>query len=310
MKQKQVLEIIYEGKKIHVRRSWLRWMKQRIFRTNRQHKDRLFILLFRDPKALLELYNAINDSHYTNPDDLIITTMEDAVYLGMKNDCSFLIGNYLNLYEHQSTFNPNMPLRGFLYFAGAIQGYLAMNNADLYSSTLVKIPTPRYIVFYNGNSDYPDSSELHLSDAFETNDGCMEFTARMLNINLGHNQTLMEHCKLLEEYAIFIDKIRWYQSQGYVTEQAIDNACKYCIENDILKDFLLKNRNEVRQLILTEYDEKKHMSNLREEGRLEGKELVLDLINCIIQDGQVPDIARLKSDEEYYKNMLHKYNLD
>ncbi|MDD3340393.1 MAG: hypothetical protein PHS82_16255 [Lachnospiraceae bacterium] len=276
MKQKQSLEIIYEGKKITTNRSMIRQAFQKIFHTNRKHKDRLFIRLFSEPKALLQLYNAINHSDYTNPDDLIITTLEDAVYLGMKNDCSFLIGSYLNLYEHQSTFNPNMPLRGLLYYARAMQGYLAVNEIDIYSSSLVKIPTPKYIVFYNGTKDYPDAQTLNLSDAFQTPGGCAEFSALMLNINLGHNQELMKQCRTLEEYAVFIDKIREFQHIKATIEEAIDAAADYCIEHNILKTFLLKNRNEVRQLILTEYDEKKHLRIVRrdakEEGRVEGVE--------------------------------------
>lgn len=108
MKQKQVLEIIYEGKTVKVKKSWLMRILRKIFRVNRKQKDRLFLKVFSEKKALLELYNAVNHSDYTNADELVITTLEDAVYMGMKNDCSFLIGNYLNLYEHQSTFNPNM----------------------------------------------------------------------------------------------------------------------------------------------------------------------------------------------------------
>ncbi|MDD2978644.1 MAG: hypothetical protein PHN80_01595 [Hespellia sp.] len=276
MKQKQVLEMIYEGKVIKVKRTWLTNFMRRIFRVNHKHKDQLFIKLFSDKKALLELYNAVNHSSYTNPDELMITTLEDAVYMGMKNDCSFLIGNYLNLYEHQSTFNPNMPLRGLIYFASVLQGFLAVSQADLYGKKLIKIPTPKYIVFYNGGDDIKDSVELKLSDAFENPDGCMEFTAVMLNINLGHNKRLMNQCKLLEEYATFIEQIRIFQRKGYALEEAIDAASAYCIDHNVLKEFLLKNRNEVRQLILTEYDKKKHMDivakNAREEGLEEGLE--------------------------------------
>lgn len=108
MKQKQILEIIYEDRTIKVKKPWFLKILRKIFRVNRKHKDRLFIKLFNDKKALLELYNAVNQSDYTDADELMITTLEDAVYMGMKNDCSFLVGNYLNLYEHQSTFNPNM----------------------------------------------------------------------------------------------------------------------------------------------------------------------------------------------------------
>lgn len=277
MKQKQVLEVIYNGKGVKVKRLFFTNILRKIFHTNRKHKDRLFIHLFRDKKLLLDLYNAVNHSYYKNPDELEITTMEDAVYLGMKNDCSFLIGNYMNLYEHQSTFNPNMPLRGFLYFSGLIQAHLALaEDNDIYGIKMVKIPTPRYIVFYNGSTEYPDEMVQKLSDSFEGQNGCMEFTALMLNINQGHNEELMNQCKALREYSIFIEQIRIHKRAGLTYEEAIDAACEYCIEHNVLKEFLLKNRNEVMQLILTEYDEKKHLSvvakNAREEGREEGLE--------------------------------------
>ncbi len=239
MKQKQVLEIIYEGKTVKVKKSWLMRVLHKIFRVNRKQKDRLFLKVFSEKKALLELYNAVNHSDYTNADELVITTLEDAVYMGMKKDCSFLIGNYLNLYEHQSTFNPNMPLRGLLYFAGVLQGFLAVSQENIYGEKLIKIPTPKYIVFYNGTDAYEDRVELKLSDAFEHPDGCMEFTAVMLNINLGHNKAIMNQCKLLEEYATFIEQIRVFQGEGFELDEAIDMASEYCMEHDVLREFLI-----------------------------------------------------------------------
>lgn len=295
MKQKQVLEVIYNGNKVKVKRSRLITILRKLFRTNRKHKDRLFIKLFSDKASLLELYNAVNSSHYENPDELMITTLEDAVYMGMKNDCSFLIGNCLNLYEHQSTFNPNMPLRGFLYFASIIQGIIAVDteggNSRIYGPEVIKLPTPRYIVFYNGTEEIPDRCEMRLSDSFETSGGCMEFTALMLNINLGHNKKIMEQCRQLEEYSLFIDRIRYYKSNGYADEEAIDSASRDCIEKNILREFLLKNRSEVRKLILTDYDEKEHMDLIARQslkkGKIEGKiESLLDLLN---EFGTVPD---------------------
>ena len=63
---------------------------------NRKYKDRLFRLVFEDKRDLLDLYNAVNGSNYQNPDELMITTLEDAIYLGMKNDLSFTHRNSLN----------------------------------------------------------------------------------------------------------------------------------------------------------------------------------------------------------------------
>ena len=98
----------------------------------RNYKDNLFLMIFGDKDKLLRLYNAIRGSNYTNPEDLIITTMEGVLYLGMKNDVSFVIGNELNLYEAQSTWNPNMPLRGLFYFARLYHGYIAEREENIF----------------------------------------------------------------------------------------------------------------------------------------------------------------------------------
>lgn len=164
-------------------------------RINRKFKDRLFRMVFQSKKDLLELYNAINGTSYTNPDELEINTLDDVIYMGMKNDSSFLIDNFLNLYEHQSTYNPNLPARGLLYFADLYRSYMARKKLNLYSSSLQKLPVPKFVVFYNGKAEEPDQQELKLSDAFEMpEDGelpAVEVRVVMLNINWGHNKELM-----------------------------------------------------------------------------------------------------------------------
>ena len=117
---------------------------------NRKYKDRLFRFLFKEKKDLLELYNAVNGSDYDAPEDLEIVTMEDVIFLKMKNDLSFMVANRLNLYEHQSTYSPNMPLRGLFYLAKQYEGIIARAKENLFGSKLVKIPTPEFVIFYNG----------------------------------------------------------------------------------------------------------------------------------------------------------------
>ena len=122
----------------------------------KKHKDRLFRFIFNQKSELLSLYNAVNDSDYTDENDLTIYTIENFIYMGMKNDLSFLIDCHLNIYEHQSTYNPNMPLRGFLYMASALKKYIAAKNLDIYASSSVTIPVPQFYVFYNGTRNVPD----------------------------------------------------------------------------------------------------------------------------------------------------------
>ncbi|MCQ4643447.1 hypothetical protein NE647_23780, partial [Blautia coccoides] len=219
---------------------------------NRNYKDSLFRMIFGNRKAALELYNAINHSNYQNPEQLEITTIEGAIYMGVKNDLSFLIDSVMNLYEAQSTRNPNMPLRGLIYFARVYQGYVEKRELDIYSGSRIKIPLPQYIVFYNGLQEEPDRREYRLSDAFERKQDsyCLECVATVLNINTGHNRQLMENCSLLWQYAFFVSKVRLYlERYPENLEGAVDMAVEECIEEDILADFLKKQRGEVKDVI-------------------------------------------------------------
>lgn len=250
---------------------------------NRKYKDRLFQRVFQKKEDLLDLYNAINHTAYMNPGDLEITTLEDVIYLSMKNDLSFVISATLNLYEQQSTFNPNMPIRGLMYFARLYEAYIKENSLDIYGKTLIKLPSPQYIIFYNGREEQPDELILRLSDAFEgdsNSEGALECRTRMLNINLEHNQKLMQSCKRLYDYSYFIAEVNRNLDSGLVLSEAIRRAMDTCIEQDILRDILLKSKSEVFHMLLTEYDEKKHLKNTYREGyesgRLEGYEILIE----------------------------------
>lgn len=143
---------------------------------NDKYKDRVIRKLFGESKEnALSLYNAVNGSHYTDTEDLEFDTIEDFLYLGMKNDFSFLLKSEINLYEHQSTVCPNMPMRGLIYFGRVFQAYAHVKNLNIYGSKLQKFPNPDFVVFYNGEDDAPDYEEQRLTDAFQTpGKGCME----------------------------------------------------------------------------------------------------------------------------------------
>ena len=246
---------------------------------NTKHKDALFRYIFgENKKDALSLYNAVNNSNYTNEDDLEFTTLDDVVYMKMKNDISFLFCSTLSLYEHQSTFNPNMPLRGLLYFADLYR-QLIPDSAMLYGKKVFKLPTPKYVVFYNGNDNKmtQDIEKMRLSTAFEdpTVSGEFEWTATVININLGHSSQLMKSCHALSEYAIFIDKVRTY-AKTMGTLEAIDTAVEECIKNNVLSDFLAKHRREVVNMTLTEFDETRFAEVCRKEGIEEGIEIGLE----------------------------------
>ena len=240
---------------------------------NRSYKDRLFKIIFEDKKELLSLYNALTGKNYQNPDELEINTIDDVIYMHLKNDMSFILDDWQNLFEQQSTFNPNQPLRGFFYFADLYK--VKYFGKKIYSTRLLKIPTPQYIVFYNGTTNMPDKKELRLSDAFQqpTTQPDIEVVAHMLNINYGHNKELMERCRKLKEYAQFIDIIRHYlkENEHWSNQQAISKAIDDCIKNNILRDILQKERLRVMASILSEFDEVGYKEMIQDEAIEDGE---------------------------------------
>lgn len=243
---------------------------------NRKYKDRLFRLRFgsEEYKAdMLSLYNAINGTVYSNPDDITITTIDDVIYVKMKNDVSLLLDGNIPLWEHQSTINPNIPVRGLMYFGNLYDQYIKTNKLNIYGKTLKKIPTPQYIVFYNGEDECEPVTKLRLSDAFinEDRSGDFEWTATVYNLNRGKNDKLLRKCKPLAEYMELVNRIRDNQRNGLGVREAINKAVDSCIEDGIMEEFLIKHKAEVLSVCITEFDEKVYTDGIREEGREEGR---------------------------------------
>lgn len=226
-------------------------------------------MLFSDRNELLKLYNAINGTSYDDPDLLQVNTLENAVYMSMQNDVSFIIDMRLNLYEHQSTYSPNLPVRYLLYVADVYSDYT--KDMNLYGTKAVKLPTPRFVIFYNGQAEQPDRKELKLSELFSIPDAdpSLELKAVMLNINKGHNRKLMETCRTLQDYAEYTFRVREYAAEMPL-DLAVEQAITECIREGILADFLRKNRAEAKKVSIYEYDEERHMRQTREEGMEEG----------------------------------------
>ena len=238
----------------------------------RNYRDTLFLMLYRNKKRLLSLFNAVNGTQYDNPDDLTITTLEGVLYLGMKNDVSCIIDMMMQLYEHQSTVNPNMPLRNLFYVSDLLQKYIYEEGIDIYSRKQIKIPTPKFVVFYNGDEEQPERKEIRLSKAFSANTGetNMELVVLQININKGQNEELKAACKTLQEYAEFTERAREHRKEMEL-EDAIRTTIDECIRDGILKDFLLKNKAEVYHMCLYDFDVELHERVLREEEREEGR---------------------------------------
>ena len=292
----------------------------------RSYKDRLFRMVFREKKELLGLYNAVNGTSYTDPEALTVVTLENAIYMNMKNDLAVVMDFYMDLYEHQSTYNPNIPLRNLHYVAKELRSW--SGGRTIYGRQLVKIPTPRFFVFYNGRDMQPERQVLKLSDAFinPEEDPALELKVVMLNINLGRNKELMEQCHTLLEYAQFVDRLRTCEkSMG--REEAVKHTVDTCIREGILRDFLLKYREEAIEMCIFEYDEEETLRQLgqqsyeegvaagieqgrtegvtigiergREEGRLVGEEQLLFRLICTkLKKGKTPEVIAEELEED------------
>ena len=240
---------------------------------NRKYKDTLFCMLFKEKKKLLSLYNALNGTDYKDEKELTVTTLENAVYMNMKNDVSFIIGGTINLYEHQSTVNPNMPLRHLMYFSKQMSTY---TDDSIYSSAPVKIPAPRFVVFYNGITGQPERQILKLSDLYEIRDAdpSLELKVHFININSGMNEELKQACRTLYEYCYFVDLIRRY-TKDMPLNSAVDTAVKVCIKQGILKEFFIKERTEMigMPISIFEYDREEELRKEYRHGKRDGERI-------------------------------------
>lgn len=262
-----------------------------------EYKNNVFVMLMEDKRRALELYNAINDSNYTDENEIIINTLAGGFELTVRNDASFILDNVLSIYEHQSTYCPNMPLRSLVYFSVLIQE--EYNKRDIFGASVVKIPNPQFVVFYNGVQQQPEYQEMKLSDCFIKNHKkdektMLELTCKVYNINAGRNKELLDKCKWLSDYMIFVDKVREYHKGRRVDdiEEDVSKAIEYCIEQDILKNFFMARGNEVINVVKVDYTFERRIELAKkeslEEGRKEGRDLLVNAIN-LIREGKSED---------------------
>ena len=280
----------------------------------RNYKDLVFRKIFHDKEKLLSLYNALNHSHYEDPELLHITTLENAVYLSLQNDLSFVVDFDLWFFEHQSTLNPNMPYRFLLYLASE---YSKMSTDNLlYSNKLQILDTPHFVVFYNGTDPLPEYSTLKLSSAYRNKEEIpqLELQVQIININLGFNAELMDACQILKEYAQFVAEVR-KQAKVYPNRQAIVQAVDVCIKKDILKEFLLENKKEVIDMVFFEYDAEAEKRVIYRDGVEEGRAKSIvqlcktfgmskeDIIQKLENDLSIPPKAAIDYYEKYSKEL-------
>ena len=247
---------------------------------NKEYKSDVFSMLLQDKKRAMEIYNAINGTDYDDPELVEMTTLDDKSFsLTVRNDASFILDANLSLYEHQSTYCPNMPLRDLLYFASIIQKQIKAQKRDIYGGRILKIPVPHFVVFYNGKEDAPDQYDLRLSDAFEkeTEDPEIELVCHVYNINSGKNTPLLSKCQTLREYMYFVDMVRKNNEISGNLEDAIEKAINQCMEENVLRDFLAQHREEVMHVMTLDYTFERRLEMQRaeaiEDGERIGKEI-------------------------------------
>ena len=324
---------------------------------NREHKSRLFSYIFgreETKQRTLSLYNSLSGTNYTNPDEITITTIEDVIYMGMKNDLSYIVTDKVSLYgtlninEHQSTENPNIPIREFMYAARLYDKYLRLNRKNPYSPTIIPLPIPKLVVLYNGLTDMPDETIMRLSDAFKAQirenltaakenadtfskgelekevevilkkaSPDIEVKVRMVNINYGHSKKVLSACEPLNEYAWLVDRIRSNVSAGMEIEKAADKALDDMPDDYELKEQLMAHRAEVVGMWINEYNEEETMQMFKEEyfkigkqeGRQEGENLLASLINKLISLGRNDEISKVTNDPAFRDSLYVQFGL-
>ena len=285
---------------------------------NREYKSDVFSMLLEDKANALEVYNALNDSDYDRPEDVEIILLEKGISLSIRNDATFIIDMYMNFYEHQSTYNPNMPLRDLIYYANTMEKRLKQEKRDLFSRQLIKIPTPRFAVFYNGTEKRPEQEIMRLSDAFlhpmEVPE--MELTCTVYNINPECNGELLEKSEVLRGYMTFVELVRRLEREYNSLETAIDRAMEECIRQHIFEDFFRGRKDEVRKMTQLDFTWERREELIRMEERAEGhaeghaegyKQAHIDAIKKMISKGYSKEqILELDYSEEEYQQAIQE----
>ena len=286
--------------------------KGKELREQKNYKDTVFRMLFSKRQRALDLYNGVNDTDYKDETLLHFNTLENAIYMNVHNDLSFLIANQVNLYEHQSTLPANMPLRDLFYIADILQKMLM--DKTIYSSKRLTIPNPNFVVFYNGTGAMPERMELKLSGSYAvpTDNPALELKVTVLNINPDMNNRLKEKCPALEQYMLYVEQVREYAKHMELRD-AVEKAVDDCIHAGILRDFLMEQKAEVVKMSIYEFDEEREMKLIREDEREIGKEIGREesrrLYKRLKADGRTEDLMRAIDDKVYQEQLMKEYGL-
>ncbi len=282
----------------------------------KKYKDTVFRMLFGKEERALSLYNGVNGTDYKDASSLNFNTLENAVFMNVKNDLSFVFASSVNLYEHQSTVPVNMPLRDLFYIADVWQKEFM--DKSIYSNKRTVMPNPNFVVFYNGVRVLPEQMEMKLSDSYliQTDEPSLELKVKVLNINSGMNEELKEMCPELKQYMQYIDKVRKY-SEEMELKDAVIKAVEECIRENILRDFLMEQKSEVVKMSIYEFDEEREMAIIRaderelgrEEGREEEQHRITVLYKCLLKDNRMEDWDKAIEDSTYCGKLYEEYSI-
>ena len=285
---------------------------------NRNYKDSMFRMIFRTPEKMIELYNAIFDTDYPPDTPIDINTIEEVFHRVQKNDISFTIdGTYIMVSEHQSTINPNMPLRDIFYIVEIWRGMV--ESSQLYKRRIVKVPQPKFIVLYTGREPIPPVSRLELSDSFlgDNNKPLLNLTVLVYNVNEGINCDILKKSPTLYQYSQLVALIRKYQARGPVTSQDMSEITHICLEKGILVDFMKEHGNSIRDLLHYEitYEEDIKLTGQEyfEEGLEKGAEKMAERLNklneLLLEKNRLDDLRRTLKDADFQKQLLEEFGI-
>ena len=287
--------------------------------TNREVKSSAFTAFFSDPENAARLYSALDGADMVRPEDITFTTLSGVLFMARKNDMAFTVKNkVLVISEHQSTVNANMPLRDAIYYGRTMEKLIEPRS--LYRTGQIPVPTPEFFVFYNGSKDFPGEKILKLSDAYleKADPPMLELIVKVININLPANHPILERCRPLYEYSFFIQTIRDYINAGKNRDEAIIQAMADCEREGIMTGFLKEHGTEAVNMLFTEFNmedaldvrfEEGQKEGLK-EGQLQGKKLMLDLVNAMIDDHRTAELAKLQSEPDFLAEMMEYYHLN
>ena len=232
------------------------------------YRDSLFRKYFEYPDKLAALHELLTGIP-TAEQNVEIKTLKSVLFNRLKNDISFKVGDrFIVLFEHQSTINPNMPARMLLYSAMLYRKMLSKES--IYSKKLIPLPAPKFYVLYNGKDPWKDNSKLYLSSAFAENQHNLELVVTVRNIRYNKDNELLQKYKPLHDYSFFVYDVEKRVASGDSLANAIRSATDYCINHNIMRDYLSANYEEVFEMMSLRWNEKDAKKYWQKEAREEG----------------------------------------